>query len=671
VRTSPETMAQITEGFLCPICMADLGDVIQLQLHFDERHSKEDPAFVQNLKDLFGKAKQKIKKGFDDSSNFLGNELSSDINSVNLSNNLQILNDNHQTVKLYGTEYSSNVHPVSGIQNSYLEESEVENVIPLTNHIDYYRTERAKRADMLAMDTNKLIIRLEKLMSSLPNDPVKRRTYEQAIVSWLPEESVKLCPNCAKSFNLTRRKHHCRLCGSIMCADCSDYVSFELARRLFNPASISKYEGNGEDNDGSKNINGSISKNGSGKSFEKSRINPSYDNLAKNFADLTGMAESQQQFRSCTFCAESLKKRDARVSLTTENLSPVLQRYYEKLRQLMQDGTKMSKEYREIAEKLNAGEPATKLTIEEAKRMRIHLLKAAENVDAVSKAMIGLDEDESTKTLRSRIRAASINFVKETLVGLPGIPSEEEHAKLQELRKKEAAKRIEREQKAAASAKLKYDQEISKRSAKLALANSSFGINTNRTSPRSSRQSHKPKSQGVQYGSGFVSSTSRAKHIDTDDPIVLQMSNLREFISQARTAGKHDDAKLLEENLRDLQEEYQRQRKQLEENYNSFKDVFGKKKSEGGSLPHEASRGSSEDEFDENNPFFVGPDDEMNELERVLKSDGIEQTESVRDMESDFDETNPFHETENDEKLIADGSLDFDEYDKSGRNPFF
>ena len=664
-------MAQITEGFLCPICMADLGDVIQLQLHFDERHSKEDPEFVQNLKNLFGKAKQKIKKGFDEGSNFLGNELSSDITNINLSNNIQLLNENQQTVNLYGTEYSSNVHPVSGIQNSYLEESAIENVIPEVNHFEYYRTERAKRADMLAMDTNKLIIRLEKLMSAIPNDPVKRRSHEQAIVSWLPEESVKLCPNCARSFNITRRKHHCRLCGSIMCADCSEYVPFELARRLINPATISKYESNGENNEATKLLDGNSSKSGSGKSFSKSKLNPSYDNLAKNIVDLTGMAESQQQFRSCTFCAENLQKRDARVSLTTENQSPVLQRYYEKLRQLMQEGTKMSQEYREIANKLNAGEPATKLTIEEAKRMRIRLLKAAENVDAVSKAMVGLDEDESSKTLRSRIRAASINFVKETLVGLPGIPSEEEHAKLQEQRKKEAAKKIKQEQQAAATAKLKYDQEVAKRSSKLNMNNSSFGINPNRTSPRSLRQSQKPKTQTVQYGSGFVSSTSKAKHNDSDDPIVLQMSNLREFISQARTAGKHDDAKLLEENLRDLQEEYQRQRKQLEENYNSFKDVFGKKKPESDNSPHETSCSNSEDEFDENNPFFVGPDDEMNELERVLKSDELEESDQIRDMEDDFEETNPFHEPKNEEKLIADGSVDFDEYDKSGRNPFF
>jgi rabenosyn-5 len=62
---------------------------------------------------------------------------------------------------------------------------------------------------MKAMDTNKLILRLERLMTSLPVDPVKRRAHEQSIVTWLPEEDVKLCPNCAKSFNITRLDTYC------------------------------------------------------------------------------------------------------------------------------------------------------------------------------------------------------------------------------------------------------------------------------------------------------------------------------------------------------------------------------------------------------------------------------------------------------------------------------
>ena len=665
--------AQITEGFLCPICMADLGDVIQLQLHFDERHSKEDPAFVQNLKELFGKAKQKIKKGLDESTNLLNNESSAEFSGLSLGNNQQI-DEYQQTVNVYGTEYSLNVDPVSGIHNAFLEESEAQNIIPTTNHFDYYRAERAKRADMLAMDTNKLIIRLEKLLESLPHDPVKRKAHEQSIVSWLPEDAVKLCPNCAKSFNLTRRRHHCRLCGSIMCGDCSDHVSFDMARRLINPATISKYET--EDNVSDSMGKKDASKKNASKGLEKSRLNPSYDNLAKNFAELTGISESQQQFRTWTFCAENLQKRDIRVTIRTENQSPVLQRYYEKLRQLMSDGTKMSKEYRAIAQKLNDGEPATKLDIEEATHLRIRLLKAAENVGAVAKAVVALDEDPATKTLRSRIHSAAMNFVKETLVGLPGIPTETELKRLQEERKKEAAKKIEQEQKAAATAKLRYEQEIAKRSAKLsATAVNPFGVSGNkRTSPQSQRRSKK-KAPSVQYGNGFVSSTSRAKQIDTDDPILLQIGNLREFISQARAAGKEDDARLLEENLRDLQEEYQRQRQQLEENYNDFKDVFGKKPEDGETLADFSNASPvEEDEFDENNPFFVGPENEMREIEQALKS---EQTsispQWLNEAKTDYEETNAIKKTEveNEDRKIIDGSIDFDEYDESGRNPFF
>ena len=179
----------------------------------------------------------------------------------------------------------------------------------------------------------------------------------------------------------------------------------------------------------------------------------------------------------------------------------------------------------------------------------------------------------------------------------------------------------------------------------------------------------------MQYGNGFVSSTSRAKQIDTDDPILLQIGNLREFISQARAAGKEDDARLLEENLRDLQEEYQRQRQQLEENYNDFKDVFGKKPEDGETLADFSNASPvEEDEFDENNPFFVGPENEMREIEQALKS---EQTsispQWLNEAKTDYEETNAIKKTEveNEDRKIIDGSIDFDEYDQSGRNPFF
>jgi hypothetical protein len=57
--------------------------------------------------------------------------------------------------------------------------------------------------------------------------------YEQAVVPWIDGRDVKLCPTCAKHFHVARRKHHCRLCGAIMCHDCTQFLPLTLASMFF------------------------------------------------------------------------------------------------------------------------------------------------------------------------------------------------------------------------------------------------------------------------------------------------------------------------------------------------------------------------------------------------------------------------------------------------------
>ena len=52
-------------------------------------------------------------------------------------------------------------------------------------------------------------------------------------------------------------------------------------------------------------------------------------------------------------------------------------------------------------------------------------------------------------------------------------------------------------------------------------------------------------------GQGFVASAGQ-ETID-DDPLGQQIHNLKQFIKQAKAAGKYDDARILETNLKDLQ----------------------------------------------------------------------------------------------------------------------
>ena len=37
---------------------------------------------------------------------------------------------------------------------------------------------------------------------------------------WMPDESVKECYECGLPFYALRRRHHCRVCGQIMCSKC-------------------------------------------------------------------------------------------------------------------------------------------------------------------------------------------------------------------------------------------------------------------------------------------------------------------------------------------------------------------------------------------------------------------------------------------------------------------
>ena len=59
---------EVHEGFLCPLCMKDLGTLRQLQSHFNDEHSNmEDAGKPQNF---FDKAKRKIlgKEGIEQGS---------------------------------------------------------------------------------------------------------------------------------------------------------------------------------------------------------------------------------------------------------------------------------------------------------------------------------------------------------------------------------------------------------------------------------------------------------------------------------------------------------------------------------------------------------------------------------------------------------------------------
>jgi len=44
-------------------------------------------------------------------------------------------------------------------------------------------------------------------------------------VVWMPDEAIDGCLKCSKPFTFLRRRHHCRACGLIFCAECAPRTS--------------------------------------------------------------------------------------------------------------------------------------------------------------------------------------------------------------------------------------------------------------------------------------------------------------------------------------------------------------------------------------------------------------------------------------------------------------
>ncbi|ENN80419.1 hypothetical protein YQE_03167, partial [Dendroctonus ponderosae] len=55
---------------------------------------------------------------------------------------------------------------------------------------------------------------------------------------WVPDHAVSRCTGCGTAFWMGRRRHHCRKCGRIFCADCSEHATPLPSEQLYNPVRV-------------------------------------------------------------------------------------------------------------------------------------------------------------------------------------------------------------------------------------------------------------------------------------------------------------------------------------------------------------------------------------------------------------------------------------------------
>ncbi|WVQ79874.1 hypothetical protein IAT38_001974 [Cryptococcus sp. DSM 104549] len=84
-------------------------------------------------------------------------------------------------------------------------------------------TSTDKRRSMLSLDGALDALKPKEMFKGFKSggpggDEGRKRVAEQAIVKWEDDSEVKKCRICLSSFSLSNRKHHCRLCGRIVCS---------------------------------------------------------------------------------------------------------------------------------------------------------------------------------------------------------------------------------------------------------------------------------------------------------------------------------------------------------------------------------------------------------------------------------------------------------------------
>lgn len=119
------------------------------------------------------------------------------------------------------------------------------------NLTDNFMACRRKFVNKMYLETSRLEKRLTKLTQLLASPPEdipgniavviplsgqknQRKTLEQSVVAWEEDAAVSKCPLCYQEFgSWSFRRHHCRLCGQVVCADsttgCSSEISVDIA----------------------------------------------------------------------------------------------------------------------------------------------------------------------------------------------------------------------------------------------------------------------------------------------------------------------------------------------------------------------------------------------------------------------------------------------------------
>jgi len=492
-----------------------------LHAHFQEVHMKQQSSTVKGLLTL---AKQKLSLVTNSVPNLATGMLSNSSTSTSTTGGI--------IIGTYAQYFSDNYSQQTGCYRS---------------HTEKFRKFRKDKLEKIQIDMTKLLLRLEQLtnLEHLPsstttkNSNKERKKYEQDIVEWLDATQVKLCPSCAKQFGLSRRKHHCRLDGFIICNQCSVFLPFSTARYLIEPTSSKQESAT------TNNTNNSINN----VAFHRSNSHTSLTSILSTVAGATdetissgGLENETNYLRICLSCRDVLQKRYKQIRHKSNEKDEIYAQY-ERISDSIKELQSIHPSYSTIIESLLNGE--TTYQAQDAQRLYRRLSGCFEVIDSTSKLILnlsdscpGIDDNDKHSLLRHQticrnIRSYSIQLLQNYAISTLRVPTDDDIQRARQERTKQLD-----------------EQNDLERQAKTELFNR---VNIHTTTPSPAQHTPRVATPSV---AGWKPTIDRSVMNDTQElePLVQQIYQVTQFMRQAQIAGRDDEVKLLELNLKELEQ---------------------------------------------------------------------------------------------------------------------
>ncbi|KAK4148855.1 vacuolar segregation protein pep7 [Chaetomidium leptoderma] len=277
------------------------------------------------------------------------------------------------------------------------------------DHTANFAAVRAKKVERQRLEVQRLEKRLTKLtrllveappetgvssglLSPLAGQRSQRKVIEQSVVTWEDDASVSKCPFCKQEFGAwTFRRHHCRICGRVVCADPETNCSSEVGLNVANPTAIPTTE------KPTTPANGQLS------------------------IDVRMCCECKQMIFSHRDFIESIRHR------------PPDQRAYETLRQFERGIRMLMPSFHKSLHALQPPEesrdgpdkpPPTHAQIQDAAKIRKRLTDAFSKFDLAARRIRDMKTDSPAQLrLQKAIYASASSFLHANLIPLKSVPA--------------------------------------------------------------------------------------------------------------------------------------------------------------------------------------------------------------------------------------------------------